>query len=307
MSLAATKRPLRRCCAGTDRWSWAFAGAVLRNQADAEDAFQATFLVLVRKAASIRSRATVGSWLYGVAHNTALKAKAMNCKRRTRERAAGMNPRPEAREEIWCELQALLDSELSLLPERYRIPIVLCDLEGRTIKEAARRLGWPQGTAATRLAHGRALLARRLAKQGLALSAGKLAAALAEGAATACVAPVLMGSTLAAARCLAGKSTVAGLISTRVSGLTEGVLQSMFLSKLKRAVGLVALLAVLAAGVGAMTRPTQAANPAGEPAASDQAKQDQDNLKQTVLALEHRLWDALKTQDRSVFQDSHGG
>src|SRR5215470_11094159 len=111
---------------------------VLRNQADAEDAFQATFLVLVRKAAAIRSR-NVGSWLYGVAHNTALKALAMNCKRRTKEREAGSVSRPQTAEPGWCELQALLDTELSRLPDRYRAPLVLCDLEGKTIKEAARR------------------------------------------------------------------------------------------------------------------------------------------------------------------------
>src|SRR5262245_49024576 len=103
---------------------------VLRHEADAEDAFQATFLVLVRKAGSIRARGTVGHWLYGVAHNTALKAKAMNRKRRAKEREAGAAPKREAVEEAWGQVQALLDAELSRLPEVYRVPIVLCDLEG---------------------------------------------------------------------------------------------------------------------------------------------------------------------------------
>src|SRR5437588_225594 len=83
---------------------------VLRNEADAEDAFQATFLVFVRKAASIRSGGAVGNWLYGVAHATAIKAKAMRCKRRTRELEAGQRPRHEAREEVWQAVQALLDA-----------------------------------------------------------------------------------------------------------------------------------------------------------------------------------------------------
>src|SRR5262249_23467048 len=143
---------------------------VLRNEADAEDAFQATFLVLVRKARSIRSRDLVGNFLYGVAHNTALKAKVMNRTRRIKEREAGTVPRPGAVEEVWVQVQALLDEELGRLPDRYRVPIVLCELEGRTIKGAALELGWPQGTVATRLARGRALLARRLAERGLALS-----------------------------------------------------------------------------------------------------------------------------------------
>src|SRR5690348_7122538 len=123
---------------------------VLRNEADAEDAFQATFLVFVRKAASIRSRDMVSNWLYGVAHNTALKAKAMDRKRHVKEQEAGTVPKQEARTEVWQEVQTLLDTELSRLPDKYRVPIVLCDLEGKTIKEASCHLGWPQGTVATR-------------------------------------------------------------------------------------------------------------------------------------------------------------
>src|SRR5262249_11269762 len=134
---------------------------ILRNETDAEDAFQATFLVFVRQAASIRSRNTVSSWLYSVAHNTALKAKAMNHKRRVKERESGIVPKEESRAEVWQELQVLLDAELSKLLDKYRVPIVLCDLEGKTINEAARQLGWPQGTLATRLTRGRAQLAKR--------------------------------------------------------------------------------------------------------------------------------------------------
>src|ERR1700730_5225006 len=99
---------------------------VLRNEAEAEDAFQATFLVLVRKAASIRPRGMVGNWLYGVAHNTARKAKAMNSKRRMKEREAAARPKPEAPAEVDPQLQALLDQELQALPDKYRAPIVLC-------------------------------------------------------------------------------------------------------------------------------------------------------------------------------------
>src|SRR5262245_28258587 len=141
---------------------------VLASAADAEDAFQATFLVLVRKAASVVPRGMVGNWLYGVAYRTATSAKAMNARRRAKERAAA---RPEAREEErWTDLRPVLDEEMSRLPEKYRVPVVLCDLEGRTRREAARQLGWPEGTLSTRLRAGRGLLARALGRRGLALA-----------------------------------------------------------------------------------------------------------------------------------------
>src|SRR5262249_4440452 len=131
---------------------------VLRHEADAEDAFQATFLVLAKKARTVRPRGAAGNWLYGVAQNTAGEAKAMNLRRRQKEREAGVVPRQAAPEEVWRDLLPRLDQELPALPDKYRTPIVLCDLEGRTIREAARQLGWPQGTVATRLTRGRALL-----------------------------------------------------------------------------------------------------------------------------------------------------
>lgn len=122
---------------------------VLRNEADAEDAFQATFLVLVRRAGSIRPPEMVGNWLYGVAQNTARKAQAMNTRRQAREREAGARPKPEADADDWQQQQALLDQELQALPDKYRAPIVMCDLEGKSIKDAARHLGCPPGTVGT--------------------------------------------------------------------------------------------------------------------------------------------------------------
>src|SRR5579871_6288456 len=128
---------------------------VLRNAHDAEDAFQATFLVLVRKARSIRRPELLGNWLYGVAYRTALAARGAAVKRRAKERDMA---KPEAVEEDGTqELAALLDRELVQLPEKYRVPIVLCDLEGKTRKEAARQLGWPEGTINGRLARGRVI------------------------------------------------------------------------------------------------------------------------------------------------------
>src|SRR5947208_2527963 len=120
---------------------------VLRDQHDAEDAFQATFLVLARKAAAIVARELLAGWLYGVAFNTSLKARAAAARRRGRERPVTELPDPPAPPESpWHDLWPVLDQELSSLPEWYRVPIVLCDLEGKTRKEAARQLGWPEGT-----------------------------------------------------------------------------------------------------------------------------------------------------------------
>src|SRR5262245_49736137 len=140
---------------------WGVCRRVLGNYHDAEDAFQATFLVLVRKAASIASPELLANWLYGVAHQTALKARATTAKRRARERQVTDMPEPGVTDhDLWRDLQPLLDQELSRLPDRYRVAVVLCDLEGKTRKEAARQLGVPEGTLAARLARGRVLLAK---------------------------------------------------------------------------------------------------------------------------------------------------
>ncbi len=143
---------------------------VLRNVHDAEDAFQATFLVLSRQAASIRSRQVVASWLYGVAYRTAMKARAMNAKRRAKERHAGAMPQSAGSASGADEaLLAQLDHELNRLPEKYRVPVVLCELEGRSRKEVARLLDLPEGTLSWRLAHAKKLLAKRLSRHGATL------------------------------------------------------------------------------------------------------------------------------------------
>jgi RNA polymerase sigma factor (sigma-70 family) len=232
---------------------------VLGNHADAEDAFQATFLVLVRKAVSLRAPGTVGNWLYGVAYNTALKARAMNSKRRLKEREAGARPQQDPVEEAWRSVQAKLDAALVDLPEKYRLPIVLCDLEGKTIKETARHLDWPQGTVATRLARGRSLLAARLRDAGLLLSVAALAAALSEGAAAANVPVALFQSTVHAGSLWAtGPAVAAGVVSAKVVALSEGVLQAMFLAKLKSIVASGFLALLIGAGAGVFSHYTSA-------------------------------------------------
>jgi RNA polymerase sigma factor (sigma-70 family) len=223
---------------------------VTRNHHDAEDAFQATFLVLARKASSVQPRERLASWLHGVALRTALKARATAARRRGREKQVPEMPEPEtAQQEHWRDLGPLLDQELNGLPENYRLPILLCGLEGKTIKEATRQLGWPQGTLAGRLARGRRLLAKRLARRGVVLSAGALASAGVPSA-------LLSSTAQAAMRVVAGQA-VAGVVPARVAALTEGVMRGMMLSKLSKAalVGLVVLGAV-AFGGGLLTQRT---------------------------------------------------
>src|SRR5213078_4387522 len=150
---------------------WGVCRRILSNYHDAEDAFQATFLVLVRRAASIASPELLANWLYGVAHQTALKARATVAKRKVRERQVTEMPEPVVVEQDhWNDLQPLLDQELSQLPDISRVVIVLCDLQGKTRKEAARHLGLPEGTVGSRLARARVSLAKRLTERGVTLS-----------------------------------------------------------------------------------------------------------------------------------------
>jgi RNA polymerase sigma-70 factor (ECF subfamily) len=222
---------------------------LLTNPSDAEDAFQATFLVLVRKAPSVLPREKVANFLYGVAYRAAQKARAATVRRRCRERQVRVLPEPATvAEGLWHDLVPLLDQELSRLPDKYRLPLVLCDLEGRTRTDVAAHLGWPQGTVAGRLARGRDLLARRLARHGLPLSGGVLTALLAENAASAGVPVALVAATGTAAAALADGSAAAGVVSARVAILTTGVLQAMMRGKL-RIVMAGTLLAVVALGV----------------------------------------------------------
>jgi RNA polymerase sigma factor (sigma-70 family) len=224
---------------------------VLGNVHDAEDAFQACFLVLACKAATVLPREMLGSWLYGVAYRTALHARRTMARRAAREKQVSAMPDAEVKpEKDWQEIQAILDEELNGLAAKYRLPIVLCDLEGRTRREVARQLKIPDGTLSNRLATARKLLASRLTRQGVTLSSGAIAAALAQQAASAGVSASLVGETARAAAAVAiGEATVA--VSADVVALSKGVMQAMFLCKLK-ALALV-LIVVAMIGVGALS------------------------------------------------------
>jgi RNA polymerase sigma factor (sigma-70 family) len=225
---------------------------VLRHAQDAEDAFQAAFLVLVRKSATLAGREVVGDWLHGVAYRTALKARSAAAARRAKERTM---PRRQPRDDSPSELNTVLDRELNGLPAKYRVPIVLCDLEGKTRREAARQLGWPEGTVSGRLSRGRALLARRLTRCGFAISAGMVV----QEAAPACVPVSLVQRTVVTATALVTGSAVS-VASTPVTALMEGVLKTMLITKLKllAAIVMTALVGIVA-GAGGWT--TWAAEP----------------------------------------------
>ena len=202
----------------------------LRNAADADDAFQATFLVLARKADAGAVRGPVANWLYGVAVRTAANARRAAARRSTRVSGgadvSAIPARPAA-DPADAELAARLDAELAALPDKYRAAVVVCELEGRSLKDAADALGVPPGTVASRLARGRDLLAARMRKAVPAASASGLTAVLSESAA-ARVPAVLLDATAASAFDPA-------LVSEPVSRLIRKVSRDMFLSQLRPA------------------------------------------------------------------------
>jgi RNA polymerase sigma factor (sigma-70 family) len=226
---------------------WGVCCRLLRNHQDAEDAFQTTFLVLVRKAADV-PRQAVANWLYGVARQTAVRLRATAAKRGRRETQVVTMPEPTVAEVRDVDLQSVLDEELGRLPDHYRAVIVLSDLEGMTRKETARQLGIPEGSVASRLARARVLLAKRLTRRGVVFCGASLAAVLSAGSASASAPPGLVASTIEAASRLA-MGQAAG-ISARVAAQTEGVVRAMFLAKLTTVIGVLARTAlVVLAGV----------------------------------------------------------
>jgi RNA polymerase sigma factor (sigma-70 family) len=210
---------------------------VLRHAQDAEDAFQAAFLLLARKAASVARREALGGWLYRVAYRAALAARARAARRRERERQVEPMPQPEVAPPQADDWRPLLDRELDALPERHRAALVLCDLEGKTRREAARQLGVSEGTLSSRLARGRRLLASRLARRGVTLSAGALATALA-GEATAAVPVSLAVTTVKGAVLVAAGQAV----TTPAAHLMREVLGAMLMTKLKVCVAVAVVL-----------------------------------------------------------------
>jgi RNA polymerase sigma factor (sigma-70 family) len=237
---------------------------VLGDDHDAEDAFQATFLVLARKAGAVRDRQSIAGWLYEVAYHLALRARRTVARRRQHERrAAEMPPREEFLSTDERELHAVLDEELRRLPEKYRTPLVLCYLEGMTNEQAARELGWAAGSMSYRLSQARELLRKRMNGRGLALPAAGLIALLTEEMVSAAVPTTLVHATVRAAACFAaGKTVAAGMVSANAVALAEGALTTMLTTKMKLAAALLLTVGLLGSGVRMFVQADDAAPPA---------------------------------------------
>jgi RNA polymerase sigma factor (sigma-70 family) len=269
---------------------------------DAEDAFQATFLVLARKAGSIAGRSLLSNWLYGVALRVATRARKNAYRRRMTERqdvdltaVAGMERLVDP------DLAPLLHEEVQRLPEKYRCPVVLCYLEGKTNAEAADQLRWPVGTVKTRLDKARELLRTRLARRGVALTATLLAANLLPAAVPAAVFGGTFQSALSFA---AGNAIAGGAASAQALTLAMGVLRTMMLAKVKTIVAAV-LAVIVATGVGGLSYRGLALEPAAvDGKKGGKAKEDKDailgewNVEKLVMDGE----DATDTEEGKRFK-----
>jgi RNA polymerase sigma factor (sigma-70 family) len=280
---------------------WNVCRRLLRAEHDAEDAFQATFLTLVRKARSIGKRQAVGSWLYKVAYRVALRARAGAVKRTVQSLEFDV-PDRDAEVTDWRELHALLDEEVQRLPEKYRMPFLLCQLEGKSIEEAARCLGCPLGTVGTRLARARQRLRGQLARRGLTLTGGVLATLLSEKVLPA----ALVATTVRAGLSFAtNKVATAGVVSGKVLTLTEGVLHTMFLSKMKTAVFVLLAVGVIGAGASLLTFHALAEEPkkAEPPKAADVDLSDIPALRKARLEAVGKAFEEVLAGFRSGAKD----
>jgi RNA polymerase sigma factor (sigma-70 family) len=250
--------------------------SILRHEHDAEDAFQATFLILARKAAAVRKPDALAGWLYEVAYHAALKARSDAARRRIQEQKAlplaSVDPTLDM---TLRDLHRVLHEELRQLPDKYRVPLVLCYLEGQSQGQAAKQLGWSEGSFRGRLDRGRERLRRRLARRGVALSALLCATAVAPRAA----AEALVDSVVRAAGPSALDGTTLGVLSARVSALAEGVTRAMFLSKL-RIITAMLLLVSLVTGAGALAAREGAKS---HEAATDDAKPSAATVKPPAM------------------------
>jgi len=225
---------------------------VIGHRHDAEDAFQATFLVLARKAACVRPREAVANWLFGVAYRTARRARAVAARRSTRETQVKTMLQPSVEPadtftSLCC--QPILDEELNRLPDKYRLPVVLCELEGRPRRDVARHLQVPEGTLSSRLATARKLLAKGLRRRGVSLPAAALTTLL-SGQALANVPSTLVSSTSKAAAAIAAGQALTPAVSGQVAALTEGVLKAMLMNKLRIVVAFLTVTVMFAFGAG---------------------------------------------------------
>jgi RNA polymerase sigma factor (sigma-70 family) len=237
---------------------WGLCVRRLGETPEAEDAFQATFLVLVRKASSLRGPQLLGPWLYGVAYRTALKLRGQRARRRARETPLPEHLAEERQGSMWSELRPVLDEEIHRLPTKYRLPVLLCYLQGLSSEEAAQRLGCAKGTVFSRLARARGLLRRRLVRRGVDVSAGALTVMLAENEVLRAAPSLAPREMTVRTSLLFAAGTAGQTLSAPLAALVEGVVRSMFLSKVKFVVIVVLALGLVGTGLGSLAHHTNA-------------------------------------------------
>ncbi len=249
---------------------------LLGQEQDAEDAFQATFLVLASKAGSIRRRGSLASFLHGVAERIARKARRTQARRRDRAMPLPEVASPEAIPDLfWRELRLVLDEEIRRLPEHYRQAFVLCCLEGHTNAEAAQQLGCPKGTVLSRLARARDRLARHLRRRDITLSATALTSLLTVETLRAAVPPSLANATMRFGTLLAAESALpAGIVSAQVFALTREGVQTMFWMKMTTALAIALTGTALTATVLAQRTPIPSSASPPQEIAKDAAQEE---------------------------------
>jgi RNA polymerase sigma factor (sigma-70 family) len=255
---------------------------ILGHEQDAEDAFQATFLVLAKKAGSIRNKEAVGSWLYGVAYHIAGEARQQAIRRRQRERQVqDMDPPDALAGPVAPVVDGVLDEELQRLPDKLRLPLVLCYLQGKSNREAADALGWPAGSMSRRLARGRELLRQNLTRRGVALPGGVLATVLAQDGARAAASSALLKTTVQACLAFAAGKAVAGTVSATALNLAQGALKAMTMSKLKIGTALLLVFGLLCLGMPASptVAPAAQAGPQSPASPADKGTKSSDAAK----------------------------
>jgi RNA polymerase sigma factor (sigma-70 family) len=273
---------------------------ILRDPHDAEDAFQATFLVLARKGRSVRVEGSLGGWLFGVATRVATRARSDERRRRARERSgldrldrAGSDTGPADIDR--AEIQATIALEIAGLPARFQAPVLLCDLEGTSYEEAARRLGWPVGTVKSRLSRARARLRERLTRRGLAPAESSIVTALLP---TAPSSSLVAATTRAALALISGRLTSAGAVSASVATLTQGVLWTMTFNRLKLIAAAILLVATCSAVLFGQAAAQKAAGGGVEQAPNAAAPANDDRIDLEML---ERAWvDAINRRDTTV-------
>ncbi len=265
---------------------WGLCVRRLGETPEAEDAFQATFLVLVRKASSLHGSQLLGPWLYEVACRTTLKLSGQRARRAARETPLPEQLAEEGPEAMESDLRSILDEEIHRLPTKYRLPVLLCYLQGLSCEEAARRLGCPKGTIFSRLSRARDLLRHRLLRRGVGVSAGVLAVVFAESAALRASVPATLFELSVRTSLVFAAGTAGQSLSAPLAALVEGVVRSMFLSKVKLALIVVLALGLAGTGAGFLVRP-------------DAAEQPQNNSATKAKAAPPRVVDRTKTKPKA--------